>query len=118
LITKQVPDSEAEETTVEEVRGEGVVGEYPLLVEGGFRRYTSHNGADTFALLDDDSFARMDISMNETGTFTYQSCTDRASTILEGYLTFVPGSLRNPCGDPFQVRVAPFKLCSQPDFYY
>jgi hypothetical protein len=118
LITKQVPDSEAEETTVEEVRGEGVVGEYPLLVEGGFRRYTSHNGADTFALLDDDSFARMDISMNETGTFTYQSCTDRASTILEGYLTFVPGSLRNPYGDPFQVRVAPFKLCSQPDFYY
>ena len=31
------------ETRVNEVRGEGVVGEYPLLEEGGYRRYSGQS---------------------------------------------------------------------------
>ena len=110
IITKQI----GSEVFEEEVRGEGVIGEYPLLVEGGYQNYSGRN-ASVIARLPIDSFERKEI---EIGTFSYQSCTDLESQIFQGYLTFVPGSLYNPAGESFQVRVAPFHLRSNPDYFY
>ncbi|KAL7476969.1 hypothetical protein ACHAW6_002793 [Cyclotella cf. meneghiniana] len=109
IVTKQNSSSQAAVTRVEEVRGEGVVGEYPLLREGGYQSYYSSTGADPHALT---------LIGQGIGDFRYQSCTDKWSRIFEGFLQFVPGSLLNPEGEPFSVRVAPFHFRSNPGFYY
>lgn len=80
-----------------------------MLMEGAHRRHYAPHGIDTIA---------MEQSEEEIGTYAYQSCTDELSQVFEGYLTFVPGSLCNPTGEPFEVRVAPFQLCSDPNYYY
>lgn len=98
-ITKQ--------SRVEEVRGDGVVGEYPLLIEGSYASY-NHEGADALATA----------SNFEKGYFTYQSCCEGTSRMLEGYLHFIPGTLEVPTGATFAVRVAPFSLNNAPEFYY
>jgi len=43
------------------------------------------------------------------GTFIYQSMSEPSDS-FEGEVTFVPGSLRAPTGDEFQVKVARFPL--------
>ncbi|KAL3800833.1 hypothetical protein HJC23_001670 [Cyclotella cryptica] len=109
IVTKQISSPHGDLTRVEEVRGEGVVGEYPLLREGGYQNYYSSHGADphTLALIGQG-----------IGDFRYQSCTDHLSRIFEGFLQFVPGSLLSPEGEAFSVRVAPFHFHSNPGFYY
>jgi hypothetical protein len=110
IITKR---TQSHTDTKEEVRGEGVIGEYPLLLEGGFQNYSGRS-ASVIAGLGSDTFERRE---NSSGTFTYSSCTDADSKLFEGYLVFYPGSLYSPTGDPFQVRVAPFPLSSSPLYY-
>jgi uncharacterized protein affecting Mg2+/Co2+ transport len=85
IITKLLPNRNP---VVEEVRGEGVIGMYPILYEGGHW----NNGVD------------------EGGIFSYQSMTQADSGTIEGYLQFVPGSSDEPTGEIFNVRVNPFPL--------
>jgi hypothetical protein len=111
IITKQ---TESHIDSREVVRGEGVIGEYPLLLEGGYQNYSGRS-ASVIAELQNDTFERRE---NNIGAFTYQSCTDDDSKIFEGHLIFYPGSLYSPTGDPFRVRVAPFPLSSRPEYYF
>mmetsp|Transcript_15789 Transcript_15789/g.28668 ORF Transcript_15789/g.28668 Transcript_15789/m.28668 type:complete len:377 (+) Transcript_15789:621-1751(+) len=95
-ISKYSPNSNV--PLVDEVRGEGVIGLYPLLREGGYTNYegggdAQHQGGHC------------------RGYFSYQSLTDSdLPGFLEGSLQFRPGSLAEPSGEVFDVRVAPFPL--------
>lgn len=96
-ICKHSPDQD--EPSIEEVRGDGVIGYYPLLHEGGYLNFDDDINMDVGYL---GSFG---------GCFTYQSCT-RADCpgSMEGYFTFIPGSRENSTGPSFDARVAPFPL--------
>ena len=84
----------------DEVRGEGVIGMYPLLYEGGYSNFEG-SGVD-----------ELEQGEDITGTFAYQSCTqaDTIERVMEGYLQFRPGSVDEPSGEIFNARVAPFPL--------
>jgi uncharacterized protein affecting Mg2+/Co2+ transport len=96
MIHRHAPNQD--EPSIEEVRGNGVIGYFPLLSEGGHVKY--YNGGEGMVCFGDFS-----------GGFTYQSCTvaDTSGTI-EGYLQFVPGSISSPTGAVFDVRVDAFPL--------
>jgi hypothetical protein len=83
----------------EEVRGDGVIGQYPLLHEGGF---TNFEGSGIHTLEEQEH--------STDGTFSYQSASGGSSGSFEGYLQFRPGRLEQPTGEDFDVRVAPFPL--------
>ena len=84
----------------EHVRGDGVVGMYPLLKEGGYDLYEGRTAATA-----------QEVESDCEGLFAYQSATQAAEDgTLEGSLQFVPGSLARPTGKEFDVRVAPFPL--------
>ena len=104
-IYKDNPDQD--ELSIEEVRGDGVIGCYPLLCEGGYLSYqTSDNG-------------RLVCLGDFNGCFNYQSCTDAEARGMEGCLQFCPGSMLSPTGPVFDVRVAPFPLVhAQNGFMY
>lgn len=96
-IGKSPPDSS--EPRIQEVRGEGVIGMYPLLYEG---RYTN---------VQQDDRGRLCEAEQGTGYFSYQSCSEADMPgFFEGSLQFIPGSLTQPSGDIFDVRVARFPL--------
>lgn len=86
---------------VGEVRGEGVIGCYPLLREGEFQNFISEDGGRTFH--DDGE------DYGEEKYFSYQSCTGGEDGEMEGYLQFKAGSIQGD-GEVFDVRVAPFPL--------
>ena len=96
---------------VNEVRGEGVVGYYPLLREGGYRNLFSDDGGRTFHEEDDDE-------VNTEQHFSYQSCTGGGEGSMEGYLQFQAGSIETGTGEIFDVRVAPFPLKFPEDYEY
>jgi uncharacterized protein affecting Mg2+/Co2+ transport len=83
------------------VDGQGVIGMYPLLRDGGF----SHEGNHTRFI---------------EGTFHYQSCTGPMGTTgsFGGHLDFVPGTLLQPTGPLFAVEMAPFLLDSRQNYWY
>lgn len=84
----------------EHVRGDGVVGMYPLLKEGGYDLHEGQTAATAQAVETDCE-----------GKFAYQSATEASEDgTLEGSLQFVPGSLASPTGREFDVQVAPFAL--------
>ena len=84
----------------EHVRGDGVVGMYPLLKEGGYDLYEGQTAATA-----------QEVETDCEGKFAYQSATQASEDgTLAGSLQFVPGSLINPTGKDFDVRVAPFPL--------
>ena len=94
-----------DEPSIDEVRGDGVIGCYPLLSEGGYVNY----------LIDDEGMIFLG---DFSGGFAYQSCTEAdASGTIEGYLQFVPGSMSSPTGAVFDVRVSPFPLQFQRYLY-
>ena len=77
----------------EEVRGEAVIGEYPLL----------------------KAAAKQDES---PPPFTYQSCTGcKTPGTMEGGFTFVEGSIAHPTGPDFFVRCPLFRL-EQPEYMF
>jgi len=93
--------------SAELVDGDGVVGRFPLLREGGWRedRQTDASG-------------RIGAGEEEEGLFIYQSMSGRGGTIsFEGHIMFVPGSLRQPRGEEFAVAVARFPLVCEPADY-
>lgn len=96
-VSSYPPDSG--EPMVDEVRGDGVIGNYPLLHQGGYTHFEGNDPGDTEA------------KFQGTGHFMYQSCSQADMPgSFEGYLQFVPGSLAEATGAEFDVRVAPFPL--------
>ena len=89
------------------VDGDGVIGLYPLLREGSHR--VDSGPSATSVLVGNDV---------PDGSFQYQSCTDSSTTRFAGFMLFVPGSLSNPAGPPFEVHVAPFLLDPNPEYQY
>mmetsp|Transcript_15648 Transcript_15648/g.24289 ORF Transcript_15648/g.24289 Transcript_15648/m.24289 type:complete len:509 (+) Transcript_15648:71-1597(+) len=87
---------------VEEVRGEGVIGCYPLLREGDYQNFISEDGGHTFHDEWEDHGGGK--------YFSYQSCTHGEGGEMEGYLQFKAGSIQEEAGEVFDVRVAPFPL--------
>ena len=92
---------------VEHVRGEGVVGKYPVLREGGYRDDEQSYGGGVGA------------GRWKDGTFVYQSQSGRRPPggTFGGELTLVPGTIDEPTGAPFDVDVPPFALV-RPDFFF
>lgn len=82
------------------VQGNGVIGMYPVLREGGYT-----NGGEALSF---------------DGTFQYQSCSGSLPSggSFEGHITFVPGTLRDPVGEPFEVKVNPFQLNPKARYQY
>jgi uncharacterized protein affecting Mg2+/Co2+ transport len=78
-----------------DVLGDGVIGLFPVLREGGYRS---------------DEQGRVGEWCE--GCFAYQSCSGAMGPggSFGGELTFVPGTMASPTGPPFEVRVAPFAL--------
>ena len=93
----------------EHVRGNGVIGKYPLLREGGWRDDSQ------------DMYGRVRQSFQRDGTFVYQSCSGRANRAsggsFRGELIFIPGSIENPKGPDFEVIVERFPL-TLPEYVY
>lgn len=94
---------------VEEIRGEGVIGYYPLLREGGYQNFVSNDGGHTFRKVGGEG--------NREEYFSYQSCTNGEEGSMEGQLQFKAGSIRAGDGEVFNVRVAPFPL-NFSQYYY
>eukprot|EP00980_Cylindrotheca_fusiformis_P023309 scaffold10345_cov158-Cylindrotheca_fusiformis.AAC.1 len=83
--------------SVNEVHGEGVIGMFPILSEGGY----------------------MDAGAFFPTTFQYQSCTGpirRGS--FGGTLEFVPGTIASPTGPPFYAELKPFLLDDNPSVVF
>ena len=73
---------------------------YPLLKEGGYDLYEGRTAATV-----------QEVETDCEGKFAYQSMTEASEEgTLGGSIQFVPGSLANPTGQEFDVRVAPFPL--------
>ena len=91
----QICNTETGETN--DVHGQGVIGMYPILEDGGYT----------------DGGERLD------GIFQYQSCTGpMRKGYFQGSLEFVPGRIDSPTGPPFQVELKPFLLDNEPTFIY
>jgi hypothetical protein len=102
--------------TPEHVSGDGVVGRFPLLREGGWTEE-----AQTGPSLDSvrpDPYPGPE--SEKEGVFIYQSMSGRGPVAsFEGEVTFVPGSLKEPAGEPFTVPVARFPLtCGVNEFIF
>ena len=93
----------------DQVDGDGVIGKYPLLREGGFRDDEQDRSGNVRAARDWTE-----------GTFMYQSQSGGGPTVsFEGSLRFVPGSLAEPGGAEFAVHVGRFPLLTPgDDFIY
>ncbi|KAJ0236080.1 F-box protein SKIP16 [Hirschfeldia incana] len=78
----------ADDEVIDKVNGEAVIGKYPLLKAG-------------------------------EEEFVYESCSNFPTTSgsIEGSFTFVPGSLRDPKGSQFEVKVEEFPL-KLPDYIF
>ena len=89
---------------VERVDGDGVIGKYPILREGGYME-----GLNSYE-----------------GTFSYTSCTGPMQGSFSGHMGFVPGTLTQltstgfipPTGPSFDVELRPFALDNKPDFLF
>ena len=92
---------------VNHVRGDGVIGCYPLLKEGGYEHYEGPGATAIGA-----------VQYGNEGCFVYQSQT-RADPDgkMEGEVEFVPGNLKNPAGRAFNARVPSFSLWPDECFF-
>jgi len=98
-----------EDREPEHVHGEGVIGLYPILVDGG---WLLNRHSDPSGQYPGPRQRRVE------GPFRYQSCAGRiARGSFGGEITFVPGTISKPTGPPFEVAIAPLELCV-PDYLY
>eukprot|EP00415_Alexandrium_ostenfeldii_P000033 UN0033 len=94
----------------EHVRGDGVIGFFPILADGGW-------------MLNRESDPNMQYSRPHgliNSAFRYQSCSGRNRSMrgyFSGTLTFIPGTRRQPTGKPFEARLEKFRL-RVPDYIY
>mmetsp|Transcript_43678 Transcript_43678/g.79695 ORF Transcript_43678/g.79695 Transcript_43678/m.79695 type:complete len:491 (+) Transcript_43678:60-1532(+) len=87
----------------ETVNGEGVIGFFPILTDGGWILNRESDPHDQYSR--DAGFVE--------GAFQYQSCAGRLPSMqgsFGGTLTFIPGTIRSPKGPPFQVTLEHFRL--------
>ncbi|KAJ1448086.1 hypothetical protein M885DRAFT_623777 [Pelagophyceae sp. CCMP2097] len=107
----RIQDGEGRPT---EVRGEGVVGKFPVLNAAGWR--DDSQVGDMSA-----GFARaVERGTQRGGAFVYQSFSGpmhSGAGSFEGDLEFTPGEVLQPTGAPFQVVVPRFYL-HRPEFIY
>ncbi len=82
------------------VNGEGVIGLYPLLMEGGYR---NDQGRDA-------STVQKGSVVTSEKMFRYQSLSSTDFVSFRGQIRFMPGSIKEPTGDPFYVDVGRFAL--------
>ena len=93
----------------EHVRGDGVVGRFPLLREGGWRECEQAGRTLAAGLAQGEECE---------GTFIYQSMTGAGGMqAFGGELLMVPGSIRHPVGEEFALELAPFDL-RIPEFHF
>jgi len=93
-----------------EVEGEGVVGFFPILTDGGWLLNRESDPHGQYALR----------SRFVSGAFRYQSASGRFRSMrgsFAGDLEFHPGTKANPTGPPFYVKLEPFRL-DVPEFKY
>lgn len=86
----------------EQITGEGVIGLFPILQDGG---WICNRESDPHSQYDSEGF--------QEGEFRYQSCTGRFAGMrgsFGGSLSFVPGTIKRPTGRSFDVRLEPFRL--------
>ena len=114
------PDSPTK-AIVEHRRGEGVFEgnmwsrtSYPLLDQQGWRMFVQ--GQDGSIVRPSALGAELDD--RGTGPSFHQACLERDASSVEGVLYFVPGSMAEPKGERFEVRVAPIALDHHPDFFF
>lgn len=86
----------------EVVDGDGVIGLYPLLMDNGFR-------GDHGQSVNQVTTGRL-VSSSRERWFRYQSLSSTDCTSFRGRIRFVPGSLREPAGEPFYADVGIFAL--------
>jgi uncharacterized protein affecting Mg2+/Co2+ transport len=79
------------------VSGDGVIGLHPLLREGGYRNDLNYQG-----LLREGE--------GREGIFQYQSCATIDDGTFKGSMKLIPGSIREPSGDPFFVHLGELTL--------
>lgn len=94
----------------EQVHGEGVIGFFPILVDGG---WLLNRESDPHGQYPNDPGVQQ-------GAFRYQSCSGRSASMrgtFGGILAFVPGTMKKPTGPPFDARLEAFRLCV-PEFIY
>lgn len=109
-VHKRHWEIQEEGSNAEHVRGEGLIGLYPILVDNGW-------------LVNDESDPHHQYHQRDRtqpGWFRYQSCSGRSQNmrgIFGGEIIMVPGTIRRPDGKPFPVRLEPFRLVV-PDFLY
>ena len=95
--------------------------EHPLLHEGGFQIYYEKGGSLVKPSTLDEGYNSDDpeegnFSDNGDGYYHQQSFIHCSAHQMEGVLRFVPGSILDPTGDVFDVRIAPFLFDDDPDF--
>lgn len=92
------------------VRGEGVVGFFPILDDGGW--WLNRESDPNRQYVRPSGFTE--------GAFRYQSCSGRTPSMrghFSGDLTFVPGTRKAPTGPAFQAKLAKFRL-RVPEYIY
>ena len=95
--------------------GAGVVGKFPLFKSDGRWR---DDAPSPDAPPEQSPAAAMVAGQLHAGAFRYQSATDHLPiTELSGRFTFVPGSMRRPSGEVFEIAVGPVP-CEPPAFLY
>jgi uncharacterized protein affecting Mg2+/Co2+ transport len=82
------------------VDGDGIIGFYPVLMEGAHRNDSGRSMSNTTH------------GVVSEGSFRYQSCASTTSKSFRGRIRFIPGSLESPTGRPFFVNLSPFALVS------
>ena len=101
------------------MQGEGTIrencwqtSEHPLLHEGVFQIYYKKGGLLVKSSELDEGYNSDD---SEKGNF---SDTQNGARQMEGVLRFVPGSVLDPTGNAYDVRIEPFLFDGDLDFMY
>mmetsp|Transcript_27327 Transcript_27327/g.62992 ORF Transcript_27327/g.62992 Transcript_27327/m.62992 type:complete len:497 (-) Transcript_27327:120-1610(-) len=110
LKSRQWEIQEDGRSAPETVNGEGVIGFFPILTDGGWVLNRESDPHDQYYR--EPGFVQ--------GAFQYQSCAGRLPSMkgsFGGTLTFIPGTINKPTGPPFQVKLEPFRL-ERADYLY
>jgi len=102
---------------VDHVDGSGVVGNYPLLYEGGGYRNDRQSHACHLNVGVPPHMVNPGEECPDEEAFIYQSMSNDG-TSFGGCLRFVPGSLQEPTGEPFDVKVEHVALDAAPEYIY
>lgn len=98
------------------VRGDGVIGFFPILTDGG---WICNLESDPNSQYEVEGRTRKS-SHVIPGEFRYQSCSQGSRSMrgqFSGTLLMVPGTRKKPTGEPFHATLNPFRLYI-PDFIY